>query len=160
MQVVKHSVVHIDYTLKNGNGDILDSSNGSDPLAYIHGIGNLIPGLEKALEGKAKGDKLQVSIEPKEAYGMREDHLERKVARKEFPESEALEVGMQFEADLGSGPRVFMIVSLTAEEVTLDGNHPLAGETLHFSVEIKEIRKATAEELSHGHVHGSGGHHH
>lgn len=160
MQVTKHNVVLINYTLKNDTGEVLDTSSGGDPLGYIHGIGNLIPGLENALEGKKKGDKLQVSIAPADAYGQREDSNIKAVPRNQFPDPQNLQVGMQFEADLGHGPRVFTITGLEATEVMLDGNHPLAGETLHFSVEVVDVRKATAEEISHGHVHGHGGHHH
>lgn len=160
MQVTKHNVVLINYTLKNDSGEVLDTSSGGDPLGYIHGIGNLIPGLENALEGKKKGDQLQVSIAPADAYGQKEAANIKAVPRNQFPDPNSLEVGMQFEADLGEGPRVFTITGLEDGEVMLDGNHPLAGETLHFSVEVLDIRKATAEEISHGHVHGHGGHHH
>lgn len=160
MQIAKNAVVNIHYTLKNDAGAVLDSSAGGEPLAYMHGNGNLIPGLEKALEGKRTGDKLSVSIAPKDGYGVRDEDLVQSVPRSAFAGIDKLEVGMQFQADSNYGPRTVTITSIEGDKVTVDGNHPLADQTLNFEVEVTGVRSATDEELSHGHVHGPGGHHH
>lgn len=160
MQIAKNVVVQIHYTLKNDAGDVLDSSQGTDPLAYLQGHGNLISGLESALEGKQAGDQLNVSIAPKDGYGERDESLIQDVPRSAFQGVDKVEVGMQFHADSNHGPRLVTVTKVSDKTVTVDGNHPLADQTLHFDVQIVEVRAATAEELSHGHVHGPGGHHH
>lgn len=161
MLVAQDKVVLIHYTLKNDAGSVLDSSEGGDPLAYIHGQGNIIPGLEKALEGKRKGDKLNVKVEPAEGYGVRDDSLLQQVPRRAFGSVPKIEPGMQFHAQTSQGhTRVVTVTHVQGDMVTVDGNHPLAGENLHFDVEIAEVRDSTEEEREHGHVHGPGGHHH
>jgi len=160
MQVAKNKVVSIDYTLKNDAGEVIDSSEGHEPLFYLHGAQNIVPGLESALEGKAAGDRIQVSIAPAEAYGERNEALQQAVPREAFQGVEDLEVGMQFRAESDAGQQIVTITAIEGDEVTVDGNHPLAGETLNFDVTVVEVRDATAEELEHGHVHGPGGHHH
>lgn len=160
MQAGENTVVLIHYTLTSDSGETLDSSEGREPLGYLHGFGNIIPGLENALVGKKAGDALKVSIPPAEAYGLREDALVQVVPRSAFGDAPDLEVGMQFQAQTPEGVRVVTVVNVSGDDITLDGNHPLAGETLHFAVEVTEVRAATAEELQHGHVHGAGGHHH
>lgn len=161
MLVAQDKVVLIHYTLKNDAGSVLDSSSGGDPLAYIHGQGNLIPGLEKALEGKQKGDKLSVTVEPAEGYGVRDASLQQQVPRRAFGSVAKIEPGMQFHAQTSQGhTRVVTVTHVQGDMVTVDGNHPLAGENLHFDVEVTEVRDATEEERAHGHVHGPGGHHH
>lgn len=160
MQISKDAVVHIHYTLKNDAGEVLDSSEGAEPLAYMHGNGNLIAGLEKALEGKKSGDSLQVSIPPAEGYGVRDAALIQEVPRSAFGGISKVEVGMQFQAESNYGPRTVTVTQVTGDTVTVDGNHPLADETLHFNVQVVEVRAASEEELEHGHVHGAGGHHH
>ena len=160
MQISPNKVVSIHYTLKNDAGDVLDSSAGREPLAYLHGAGNIVPGLEKALEGKASGDTLNVRVAPEEGYGPRHDALMQDVPREAFQGVEDIQPGMQFHAQGPSGPMVVTVVETAEESVKVDGNHPLAGETLHFDVEVTEVREATAEEQEHGHVHGAGGHHH
>lgn len=160
MQAGDKTVVSIHYTLTSDGGETLDSSAGREPLAYLHGAGNIIPGLESALVGKGVGEKLKVSIAPAEAYGLRDDALVQVVPRDAFGGAPDLEVGMQFQARTPDGIRVVTIVDVAGDEITLDGNHPLAGETLHFDVEIVEVRAATDEEMAHGHAHGEGGHHH
>jgi len=160
MQIAKNAVVQIHYTLKNDAGEVLDSSDGSDPLAYLQGHGNLIAGLEKALEGKKVGDSLSVSIPPEEGYGIRDEALIQDVPRSAFEGIPDIEVGMQFHADSNHGPRTVTVTKIADDTITVDGNHPLADQTLHFAVEIVEVRAASKEELSHGHVHGPGGHHH
>lgn len=162
MQVAKNAVVTIDYTLKNPDGKVIDSSQseGRQPLPYIHGAGGLIPGLESALEGKNPGDSLSVTIAPEQAYGIRDEKLVSTVAKTAFGNN-AIMVGAQFRTQDKQGhQQVVTITKIDADKVTVDSNHPLAGVTLHFDVTIKEVREATAEELAHGHVHGPGGHHH
>lgn len=160
MRIAKNAVVNIHYTLTNDAGTVLDSSSGGEPLTYIHGNGNLIPGLEKALEGKGAGDKLSVVIAPEEGYGVRDEELIQKVPRSAFGGVAKLDVGMQFQAESNRGPRTVVITAIEGDSVTVDGNHPLADQTLNFEVEVAEVRSATAEEIAHGHVHGPGGHHH
>lgn len=160
MQIAQDKVVLIHYTLKNDAGETLDSSSGGEPLAYIHGQGNLVAGLEKALEGRQSGDKLNVKVEPAEGYGVRDDALIQQVPKRQFGGAN-VQPGMQFHAQTSQGhARVVTVVRIQGDMVTVDGNHPLAGETLNFDVEVTEVREATQEELEHGHVHGPGGHHH
>lgn len=160
MQVQKNKVVAIDYKLTDASGKMIDSSENQGPLYYIQGIGNLIPGLESALEGKKAGDSLKVKIDAKDGYGERNDSLCQEVPRAQFESTEGLEVGMQFEVETEQGEIVVAVTKIEGDTVTVDGNHPLAGMELHFDVTVKEIREASAEELAHGHVHGPGGHHH
>ena len=150
------------YTLKNNDGIVMDSSEGHEPLAFIQGTGLIISGLEKALEGKTKGEKLNAVIEPADAYGDRSDEQVTTVPLANFKAEgdEKLEVGMQVQVESNQGQTVALVTSIENDNVTLDMNHPLAGETLHFDVEIVEVRDASAEELEHGHAHGPGGHHH
>lgn len=160
MQISAQKVVSIDYTLTNDKGEVVDTSQGREPLAYIQGIGNLIPGLEQALEGRSAGDSLKVSIPPEQAYGMRDDGLTQAVPRRMFENADEIQVGMQFQTNSEHGLQVVTVVAVDPENITVDANHPLAGETLHFDVKVVEVRDASAEELDHGHVHGAGGHHH
>ena len=160
MQVTINKVISINYTLTDAQGTELDSSRGGAPFAYIHGIGNIIPGLEAALEGQAQGDQINAVIPPEKAYGTRDENLVQHLPRDQFDTDEDIEVGMQFQAMSESGPRMVTVVGVDADTVTIDGNHPLAGVTLHFDVTVMEIRDATDEELSHGHVHGPHDHHH
>ncbi|MEZ6015899.1 MAG: peptidylprolyl isomerase [Planctomycetota bacterium] len=160
MQISRDAVVLIDYTLKGDDGTIFDSSEGRAPLAYLHGHGNLLSGVEQALLGKAAGDEVSVSLSAADGYGEHEEGLIARVPRAEFPE-ENVEVGMQFR--IGPSAEESRIVTVTGvddAEVILDANHPLAGERLNFEINVVEVRVATSEELSHGHVHGPGGHHH
>ncbi len=163
MQIAKNKVVAMDYSLKDDAGAVIDSSEGQDPLVYLHGAENIIPGLEKELEGKAVGDQVQATVPPADGYGERRDELQQAVSRDNFEGVSDLEVGMQFQVPTEDDENSFVVVTVVEigeEMVTVDGNHPLAGVTLHFDVTIREIRDATAEELDHGHVHGPGGHQH
>jgi FKBP-type peptidyl-prolyl cis-trans isomerase SlyD len=160
MQITHETVVSFDYTLTDEEGQVLDSSDGREPMAYLHGSGGIIAGLEAALEGKKEGDHLNVTIAPEEAYGVRNDTLVRSVPRSQFNGVESLEIGMQFRANTDVGQMIFTVVEITGETIQIDGNHPLAGMTLNFDVTVREVRDATEEELEHGHVHGPGGHHH
>ena len=153
MQVAKNTVVAIDYTLKDSAGKVLDSSDGREPLRYIHGTGSIIGGLEAAIEGTSPGDRLDVALAAADAYGERDEGLVVEVPRAQFAEVADLAVGMQFRARSAEGDRVFTVTGIAGEQVTVDGNHPLAGQALHFDVEIKDVRTATPEELDHGHVH-------
>lgn len=160
MQIAEKTVVSIHYTLTNAEGETLDSSVGQEPLVYLHGAQNIIQGLENALLGKAVGDSLQVSVEPKEGYGELRDELVQEVDRSAFVGVDDIQVGMQFMAQTPWGEQPVTVVKLEGDSITLDGNHPLAGQTLNFDVEVIEIRDASDEEMEHGHVHGAGGHHH
>jgi FKBP-type peptidyl-prolyl cis-trans isomerase SlyD len=160
MQIAKDKVASIEYTLTDAAGQVLDSSVGGDPLAYLHGAGNIIPGLEKALEGKVVGDAFKVSIAPADGYGEKDDSLLQTVPRRMFAGVDEIEVGMQFHAQTDHGMQVITVANVEGDNVTVDGNHPLAGQTLNFDVKVVEVRAASTEELEHGHVHGAGGHHH
>jgi len=160
MQIAPDAVVSIHYTLTDDTGETLDSSAGGEPLAYLHGKGNLIPGLENALAGKQTGDKLQVTVAPAEGYGEYDKGLLQNVPRRSFKGVGNVQVGMQFQVQSPQGPRTVTVTRLVGDMVTVDGNHPLAGKNLNFEVEITDVRVATEEELEHGHVHGPGGHHH
>ena len=153
MKVTKDKVVSIHYTLTNDNGDVVDSSHQrGEPLTYIQGHNNLIPGMENGLEGAEKGDKLNIDVEPKDGYGEVRDELIQKVPRQQFGEQE-VSPGMQFTAQTQQGPVRVTVKDVSSEEITVDANHALAGENLHFDVEVMEIREASDEEISHGHVH-------
>jgi FKBP-type peptidyl-prolyl cis-trans isomerase SlyD len=160
VEIAADKVVLIHYTLKDDNGAVLDSSAGGEPLAYIQGHGNLVPGLEKALEGKADGNTLAVTVAPADGYGIREPDLVQRVPKRSLQGAGEVKKGMQFQARTDDGIRVFTVTAVAGDMITLDGNHPLADQTLHFDVEVVSVREATAEELEHGHVHGAGGHHH
>jgi len=157
MKIGNNMVVSIDYTLKDVNGEIIDTSDGRAPLDYIHGTGSIIQGLESALEGKSAGDELSVTIPPEEAYGLRDDSLAQSVDKKIFETEETLEVGMQFQAPSDQGMMIVTVTEIDGDSVTVDTNHPLAGETLQFDVAVVDVREPTQEELGHGHAHGRGG---
>ncbi len=162
MTITENKVVLIHYTLKDSAGETLDSSEGREPLAFIQGIGNIIVGLEEALAGKAVGDKVSATIEPEKAYGVRVDENVHIVPLSSFKADgdEKLVEGMQVRVETNEGVSIADVAKIDGEEVTLDLNHPLAGETLFFDVEIVDVREATKQELEHGHAHGPGGHHH
>ena len=161
MQVSEQKVVTMNYEVADDQGQLIDRSEEGGPLAYIHGNGQLIPGLETALEGRGKGDKVAVHVPPEQGYGERDEEGVQTVARNQFDDSVEIEVGMQFEAqDEDEGHQIVTVVAVDGENITLDTNHPLAGKNLRFEVEILDVRDASAEELSHGHVHGPGGHDH
>lgn len=159
MQVANDKVVSINYTLTDIDGKVLDSSKGN-PLVYLQGRNNIIPGLENALTGKAKGEKLNVSIPPEEAYGEFREDMIQEIPKTAFGEITDIQPGMQFQMNSPNGPLVITVQEVKEENVVVDANHPLAGETLNFDVEIMDVREATKEELDHGHVHGPNGHHH
>lgn len=160
MQIVSGSVVVFDYTLTDDDKDIIDSSTGSEPLAYIQGEGQIVPGLEKVMEGKKAGDCFKISVDAEEGYGLHDPENISVVPADKIEGGSELEEGMQLHTEGEFGEETVLITKIEGNEVTIDGNHPLAGMTLHFDVTIREVRPATQEELEHGHVHGTGGHHH
>jgi len=161
LKINNDHVVTIHYTLTNNQGEVLDSSDGDEPLTFLQGAGNIIPGLENALLGKAQGDALKVSIPPEEGYGIHHPQLVQVLPRQAFGGVDKLEVGMEFTAQGADGEmRRVGISAINGDDITIDGNHPLAGKVLHFAVTIESVRAASQEELAHGHVHGPGGHHH
>ena len=160
MEITADRVVTIHYTLKDDDGVVIDSSSGGEPLAYIQGHGNLVAGLEKALEGKQDGSSLAVAVSAADGYGVRDAALIQRVPKRSLQGSGEIKKGMQFQARTDDGMRLFTVTAVAGDMITLDGNHPLADKTLHFDVQIVGVREATSEELEHGHVHGAGGHHH
>jgi FKBP-type peptidyl-prolyl cis-trans isomerase SlyD len=161
--IKKNTVVNLAYCLKNSKGEVLDQSDENQPFAYLHGTGQMVPGLEKELEGLTIGDKKEVTVPPSEGYGELIPSLKTEAQRSSFPKGADIQPGMQFEGESegqGSKRIVFEVIAVEGDKIIVDGNHPLAGQTLHFSVEVKEIREATQEELAHGHAHGEGGAHH
>lgn len=160
MQIAQNTVAAFHYTLTDDEGQVIDSSNGREPLTYMHGKGQIVPGLEKQMEGRKAGDKFNADVVPAEGYGEHQAELMQEVPREAFQGVEDIQPGMQFQ---GQGPQGVVNVTVTKVEdgkVHIDGNHPLAGKTLHFAVEVADVREATKEELEHGHVHGEGGHQH
>jgi len=160
MKIEDKKVVSIHYTLTGDDGTVLDSSDGRDPLAYIHGMGNIIPGLESRLLGRSAGDTFKATIDPADGYGEFDAAQIIQVSRSQFEGVKDLSVGMQFTASGPDGHQMVTITKIENDVVTVDGNHPLAGQTLHFDVKVVGVRNATPDEMSHGHVHGPGGHHH
>lgn len=158
--IANDTVVRFNYTLTNSDGDVLDKSNG-EPLAYLHGHHNIIPGLEAQMEGKGAGDKFTVTVAPEDAYGEYLAEAVQEVPRANFQGVENIEVGMQFQSQTDDGHVMLVTVKdVNDDVVVVDGNHPLAGVTLTFDVEVVDVREATADEIAHGHAHGVGGHHH
>jgi FKBP-type peptidyl-prolyl cis-trans isomerase SlyD len=160
MQIGDRTVATFHYTLTDDSGRVLDSSVGGEPLSYLHGMGHIVPGLERQMAGRGAGDKFAVDVVPGEGYGESDPLLVHVVPRAQFQGVDDLEVGMQFHADGGQHSAPVTITRIEGDEVTVDANHPLAGQTLHFAIEVTDVRDASPEELSHGHAHGAGGHHH
>jgi len=160
MTITPGSVVLFDYTLTDDDKDVIDSSKEGGPLAYLHGEGQIVKGLEKAMEGKKAGDAFSVTVSPEEAYGLPDPAKIATVTADQIEGGEELEEGMQLEASNEAGEQIVVVTKIEGDKVTLDGNHPLAGMRLHFDITIREVRAATPEEIAHGHVHGPGGHHH
>lgn len=159
VEIAAQKIVSIEYTLTSDAGEVIDSSVGRDPLAYLHGANNIVPGLEKALEGKSAGEVIEVKVTPDEGYGVRDDRLVQNVPVRKLPNGKA-EVGMRLRAETEQGPRILTVTEVKGDYATIDANHPLAGQTLNFKVKVVEIRDASEEELAHGHVHGPNGHEH
>jgi FKBP-type peptidyl-prolyl cis-trans isomerase SlyD len=160
MQISENSVVSFHYTLTDSTGKVIDTSQGNEPLTYLHGVGQIVPGLENALIGKAPGDKLDVEVAAEDGYGEHQEFMVQQVPREAFQGVDVIEPGMQFQAQTPQGGMTVTVTAVTDTTVTVDGNHPLAGQGLFFAVEVVSVRDATTEEREHGHVHGHGGHHH
>lgn len=159
-QITHNSAVSIHYRLTDEQGNQLDAST-QEPLVYLHGHHNIIPGLEKALEGKTIGDELTVTVAPAEAYGEYYQEAVQDIPREYFQGVDTIEVGMQFQSQTENGqPMLVQVIAVDDKTVRVDANHPLAGKSLTFEVKIVDIRAATEEEIAHGHIHGVGGHHH
>ncbi|WP_330185044.1 peptidylprolyl isomerase [Nocardia sp. NBC_01503] len=161
MSIAADKVVSIEYTLTDDDGDVLDTSVGDEPLVYLHGAENIVPGLEQALDGKGTGDELDVVVEPNDGYGAYLAELVSTVPRDMFEGVDELEPGMEFHAEAPDGDsQIVTVRAVDGDDVTIDANHPLAGQRLHFKVKVVDIRDATAEELLHGHPHGDDDHEH
>lgn len=158
MQIAENTVVSMHYKLTNPKGDVIDSSEGRDPLAYLHGHRNIISGLEKQLEGKSAGDALVANVPAAEAYGEHNPELVVQATRSQFPENAELVTGMQFQAQTQTGATIATITAVNGDDITVDTNHPLAGVDLTFDVQIVLVRQATQNEIEHGHVHAPGAH--
>ena len=160
MKVAKNVVVSIAYQVRTQDGVLVDEAPANQPLEYLQGHNNLVIGLEKALEGKKVGDKFEVRVQPEEGYGAYSENMVQRVPKDVFQGVDELEVGMRFLADTDIGPVPVVITEIDGDEVVVDGNHMLAGQELHFTVEVVATREATLEEIAHGHVHGAHSHHH
>ncbi len=160
MKITQNAVATIDYKLTDDEGNVIDQSTDGN-FAYLHNGRNIIPGLEAALQDKQAGDHLNVTIEPAQAYGERDLAQIQRIPREMFPPETEIKPGMQFQGQSPDGQvSVVTVTDVDGDTVVVDGNHPLAGKTLHFDVNVVDVREATAEELEHGHVHGPGGHDH
>ena len=158
MNIEIKKAVTLAYTLTDKDGNVLDKADTNEPFVYLHGTGGIIPGLEKALDGKAKDDQFEVSLEPSEAYGDRSDQLVQDVPKDMFGEmsDDDMFVGAQFHAETSQGMQVVTVNAINDDSITIDGNHPMAGKALNFDVTVLDVRDATDEELSHGHIHAHG----
>ena len=152
MEIASNRVASIHYTLTNDEGQVIDRSPEAQPLSYLHGAGNIVPGLERALEGKSAGDTFNVDVTPEEGYGQRNDGLIQTVPREAFQAVDSINPGMQFRAQTDNGPLVVTVVEVDDAQVKIDGNHPLAGQTLHFAIEVANVREASEQEKQVGHV--------
>ena len=160
LMIGQNSVVSMHYTLKNDDGDVMDTSEGKEPMVYLHGANNLIPGLEAELTGKTSGATFKTTIEPAQAYGEFSKELIQVISKSMFAGVESIEVGMSFVAQGEGGvQRQVRVVEVEGDDFTIDANHPLAGQTLHFDVNVIDVREATPQELEHGHVHAGGSDH-
>ncbi|WP_207061463.1 peptidylprolyl isomerase [Motiliproteus sp. SC1-56] len=159
MQIADKKVASIHYTLTDDQGEVIDSSSGGEPLTYLHGASNIIPGLESALTGKVTGDKLSVTVAPEEGYGPVHPDLVQTVSKEAFTGVEEIAEGMRFQASTANGQLSVVVTKVEGDQVTVDGNHPLAGQNLNFEVEVADVREASEDELAHGHVHSAGCNH-
>ncbi len=159
-KITANKVVSLAYTLRDDDGEVIDRSEDGSPLLYLHGAQNIVPGLEEQLEGVAQGESVKATVSPEKGYGSRIGQAQE-VPRNLFPADAELAAGMQVVAHDDEGRQIpFFIAGITEDTITVDPNHPLAGETLHFDVTVESLRDATEEEVAHGHPHGAGGHQH
>ena len=159
MIIQKNKVVTIRYTLTDEAGGIIESSEGQEPLTYLHGSGNVIPGLEASLEGKSAGESVRVTLSPEDAYGEWDNAQVLEIPKGQFSGVDEVKAGMEFSVHSSGGEQIVVVSKVEGETVTVDANHPLAGKTLNFDVTVVDIRDATNDELDHGHAHGAGGAH-
>jgi FKBP-type peptidyl-prolyl cis-trans isomerase SlyD len=159
MKIAENKAVAIEFTLKDDKGEVIETSVGKDPLWYLAGVGVLVPGLEKALEGKDVGETVDVTLAPADAYGERDEQEVRKVPLRKI-KAPRVQVGGRYQLQADDGLRVVVVKSVTGDYALVDGNHPLAGQALHFICKVIEVRDATEDEREHGHVHGPEGHGH
>ena len=159
MKIGKHAVATLHYILKDDAEEVLDMADESQPFVYLHGVGGMIPGLEEALDGSEAGQNITVSVPPEKAYGVRDDNRTQDVPREMFAgvDDKEMFVGAQFHAQTGDGMEIVSVVGIDGDTIKIDGNHPMADETLHFDVTVVSIREATQEEIAHGHPHGPDG---
>lgn len=160
LKIIENCVASVHYTGTLDGGEVFDSSEGRDPLTFLVGHKQMIPGFEEEMMGAAVGERRTFTLEPERAYGQREEEGVVQIPKEQFPEDMPIEVGMTLVAEMAGGPAPFNIVEVNEDSITADFNHKLAGMALTFSVEVVELRMATEEEIAHGHVHGPGGHHH
>ncbi|MCH7586832.1 MAG: peptidylprolyl isomerase [Chloroflexi bacterium] len=159
MQIADKKVVGFHFKLTNDKGELIDSSEDHPAMMYIHGQGNILPGLEKVLTGKEEGDNFTLTLQPAEGYGERDENLVKTMPRDEIKGTAKIGVGTEFEVEFPSGSKMVTVTAIEGGNVTIDGNHPLAGEVLTFEIDVAEVREPTSDELTHGHVHGPGGAH-
>jgi FKBP-type peptidyl-prolyl cis-trans isomerase SlyD len=157
--IKKNDIVSLSYTLKNSDGVEIDKAGAEDAMNYLHGAGNIVPGLEEEIEKLKVGDKKNIIVSPEKGYGDVDPKLMLKVARSNFPADMDIKPGMQFSSEMSGKKNIFTVEGIDGDDINVNGNHPLAGQTLHFNIQVIAIRDATEEELSHGHVH-DGSHHH
>ena len=160
MIVEKDKAVSFHYTLKDADGEQMETSRDKDPMSYLHGANNIIPGLEKAMEGRSVNDEFSVTVEPEEAYGVRNENNVQRLPMKRLKGIGKVSVGQVLTLQTNNGPVQVTVLKVGRFNIDVDGNHPLAGKQLTFDVEITDIRDASDEELEHRHVHGPGGHQH
>jgi FKBP-type peptidyl-prolyl cis-trans isomerase SlyD len=159
MKIADKKAVAIEFTLKDDAGEVIETSVGKDPLWYLQGLGNLVPGLEKALEGKAVGDTVDIKLAPADGYGERNAKEVRNVPLRKF-KAQRIQVGGRYQIQAEDGLRVVVVMAVNGDYAQVDGNHPLAGKSLHFICKVIDVRDATEDEQQHGHVHDAGGHGH
>ncbi len=160
MNIEKNCVVQFHYSLKDESGEVLESTEGKDPMAYLHGHKNMIVGLEKQMEGKSEGDKFTAQVEPKDGYGERKEGSTQRIPLKHMHGAKKWKKGMVATVQTDQGQRQVVVQKVGKFNADCDLNHPLAGKNLSFDIEVISVREATGEEIAHGHAHGVGGHHH
>jgi len=160
LRVVKDRVVRFHYQIFDAAGEVVESTRDGEPLAILHGRGNVMRGIEDALGGRMTGDRFEVTLPPEQAYGPRKDDFTQRISKKYFHQPARLKPGMTTQLSTEEGTRSVTVLKVGGKVVDVDMNHPLAGQTLKFDLDVVEVREATGEEISHRHVHGPGGHHH
>lgn len=160
LQVAKDRVITVRYAIRAADGTEVESNRDDEPFVSLHGRGSLLPAIESALDGRTSGERLTLTLTPDQAFGERRDDFTQRISKKYLPNPNRLKPGKQTTLQTREGPRTVTVIKVGGKVVDVDLNHPLAGQTLEFDIELVDVREATAEELSHGHAHGPGGHHH